>query len=167
VHIKEFSLAMQAHGLSEFQEFVALLESLESVHEESRSRIFHFLEKIIQGLDRAIQSVDAYVERLGVALEIKTHVFGHLPQSVSARADIEELRSKIGDYPYLTVTSSDEEGRAEPLGVVHASELYKPILGTVTVRDFCNREETKIPAYFEVISVIDHHKSVFSSLSPP
>jgi hypothetical protein len=29
----------------------------------------------------------------------------------------------------------------------------------VTLRDFCNREETKIPSYFDIISVIDHHRS--------
>ena len=45
--------------------------------------------------------------------------------------------------------------------------MYKPILGTVTLRDFCNREETKIPPYFEVISVIDHHKTQLYTGSAP
>ena len=53
------------------------------------------------------------------------------------------------------------------LGVIYARELQKPVLGTVTLRDFCNRDETKIPAYFEVISVIDHHKSHLSTTAVP
>lgn len=39
-------------------------------------------------------------------------------------------------------------------------------VGTVTVRDFSNRDETKIPFYLEVISIIDHHKSQLSTAAP-
>lgn len=125
---------------------------------EDRPKIFHYLEEMIAHLDRAIQSIRTYTERLEVALSIKTHVFGYYPQVVSYRADVDEIKSKMGSYPYLTVTSSDDEGKMLPLGVVRSRDLQKPILGTVTVRDFCNRNETKIPSYLEIISTIDHHK---------
>lgn len=172
---ESFALSMKKLGLSEFQEFVDLIESFpqSSLFNrsgeliEDRPRIFHFLEKVILSLDKAILSVRTYEERLEVALNIKTHVFGYRPQVVSYRAEVEEVRSKMGDYPYLTVTTSDREGRQIPMGVIHASDLHKNILGTVSLRDFCNREETKIPSYLEVISVIDHHKSSLSTLSAP
>jgi hypothetical protein len=173
--LEEFAKGMKDLGLFDFQEFVELVESMHKSslfdHSgfliENRPRIFHYLEKIIKGVDNAIQSVRSFVERLDVALSIKTHVFGYSPQYVSYRADVDEIKSKMGNYPYLSVTTTDKDGRLIPLGVVHAHDLYKPLLGTVTLRDFCNREETKIPSYFEVISVIDHHKSSLQTSSAP
>jgi hypothetical protein len=172
---EEFAHGMKKLSIFEFQEFIDLVESLQksplfdhSGHLiENRPHIFHQLERIITGLDKAIQSVRIYVERLEVCLNIKTQVFGYAPQVVNYRADVEEIRNKMNNYPYLTVTYSDKEGKLVPLGVVHASDVHKAILGTVTLRDFCNREETKIPSYLEVISVIDHHKSALNTFNPP
>ncbi|MBS0604981.1 MAG: hypothetical protein JSS60_08115 [Verrucomicrobia bacterium] len=173
--IEEFAKAMKDLSLFDFQEFVDLVESMHKSHlfdrsgalVENRSRIFNYLEKIIKGLDNAIQSVRTFVERLDVALSIKTNVFGYLPQSVSYRADVDEIKSKMGNYPYLSVTATDKGGKLIPLGIVHSQDLHQPLLGTVTLRDFCNREETKIPSYLEVISVIDHHKSSLQTSSAP
>ena len=134
---------------------------------ENRPPIFTHLKQIIAQLDQAIQSIRLYTERLDVALNIKTHVFGYLPQVVNDRADVEELKTKMGNYTYLTVTSSHQQGNAVPLGVIRARDLQQPILGTVTLRDFCNRDETKIPSYLEVISVIDHHKALLNTSSAP
>jgi hypothetical protein len=164
---EEFAKGMKTVGLFDFQAFVDLVESMSKSTlfdrsgglVENRPRIFHYLEKIIKGLDDAILSIRNFVDRLEVALNIKTQVFGYLPQHVSYRADVDEVKSKMGNYPYLTVTTADKEGNLIPLGIVHAHDLHKTTLGTVTLRDFCNREETKIPSYLEVISVIDHHKS--------
>ena len=171
----EFAQGIQSCGLTIFQEWINQVKALEQSELfdakgkliENRPKIFHHLEEIIAGLDRAIQSIRSYTERLDIALRIKTEVFGYLPQVVSYRADVEELRSKMGNYHYLTVTSTDEEGKMLPLGVVRARDLFQPILGTVTLRDFCNRDETKIPSYLEVISVIDHHKAVLQTSSAP
>ncbi|MBI3236436.1 MAG: hypothetical protein HYZ48_01810, partial [Chlamydiales bacterium] len=171
--IASFAKAMDRLGLSDFTAFVSQIESLgtSSLFErsglliENRSKIFESLEKIIQVLDKAIYSMRLYVERLDVALDIKTCVFGYTPQHLSYRSDLEEIRSKIGNHPYITITSSDQNERTFPLGVIYAANLHKPILGTVTLRDFCNREETKIPSYLEVISVIDHHKSALQTFS--
>ncbi len=171
----EFARGLQACGVNNFQEWIDKVRGLERSDLfdakgkliENRPKIFHHLEEIISQLDQAIQSIRAYTERLDVALKIKSDVFGYLPQVVSYRADVEELRSKMGNYHYLTVTSSDEEGKMLPLGVVRARDLFQPILGTVTLRDFCNRDETKIPSYLEVISVIDHHKSTLQTSTAP
>lgn len=171
----EFADGVQKLSLMEFHEFIEQLKALEksplfdksgNLH-ENRPLILGTLEKIITGIDRAIYSVRNYVERLEVALEIKRDVFGYLPHSISYRAEIEEIRSKIGNYPNLTVTIADKDGKLIPLGVVHATDVHKPILGTVTVRDFCNRDETKIPPYLEVISVIDHHKTSLHTTAAP
>lgn len=172
---EEFAKAMKEHKILEFSEFVDLVKSLKDSNlfdtsgqlKENRPLLFHKLEEVVKSLNKAIVSIDQYVDRLEVAINVKKNVFGYLPQTVSDRSDIAEIKSKMGNYPYLTVTYSDSQGRQMPVGVIHAHELYKSILGTVTLRDFCNREETKIPSYLEVISVVDHHKSTLSSSTPP
>ncbi len=172
---EEFAKAMKKISLFDFQGFVDLIEKMPKSAlfdssgslVENRPKIFHYLQKIITGLDSAIQSVRNFVERLNVALQIKTEVFGDLPQYVNYRADVDEIKSKMGSHTHLSVTSTDENGKLIPLGIIHANDLHKPMLGTVTLRDFCNREETKIPFYLEVISVIDHHKSSLQTASPP
>ncbi len=173
--LEEFAKGMKELSLFDFHSFVDLVESLpksplfdKSGHLiENRPRIFNYLEKVIKGLDDAIQSVRNYVERLDVALKIKTQVFGYQPQYVSYRADVDEIKSKMGNYPYLSVVSSDKEGKLISLGIIHSHDLHKNVLGTVSLRDFCNREETKIPSFLEVISVMDHHKSSLHTTSAP
>ncbi|MBS3905369.1 MAG: hypothetical protein KGZ39_08605 [Simkania sp.] len=171
----DFSKAMKKLSLFEFQDFIQLIHSFEtsSLFEasgslvENRPKIFHYLEKMVSGLDQAIQSVRGYVDRLDIALQIKTEVFGYHPQYLSSRADIEEIRGKMSSYAYLTVTASDRLGNLFPMGIVSSNQIYRPILGTVTLRDFCNREETKVPSYLEVISVVDHHKAHLQTSSTP
>lgn len=133
---------------------------------ESRSEIFSFLEQAIAQLNTGIFTIRKRLEKLDVALKAKTEVFSHQPTFISERADIEEIRSKMGSHAYLTVGSSDQ-GNLYPIGIVQASDARKSILGTVSLRDFCNREEMGIPAYLEVISVIDHHKSILNTSTPP
>lgn len=136
---------------------------------ESRSGIFHALESVVSALENAIFSLRAYVDQLGVAFSIKKDVFGFPPQVVSHRAEVEEIRSKVGPHAYLSVLAPENEveSRERAIGIIRSVDLFKPLLGTVSLRDFCNRDETKIPAYFEVISVIDHHKTVLSTASAP
>ncbi len=133
---------------------------------EERPRIFSFLEKAVRGLHEGILKIRQRLEKLDVALLTKNDVFGHHPTYVTERTDVEEIRNKMDSYPYLTVTNLDQ-GRMYPVGVILASELRKNILGTVSLRDFCNRDEMTIPSYLEVISVIDHHKSSLNTFSPP
>jgi len=172
---EDFAKQMKALSLIDFQEFIDLTQQLKTSRlfdaagklKEMRPEIFMHLAKIIQALDKAIYSIRLYVEKLGVALHVKSEVLGISAQSISYRADLDEVRSKIDGFSYLTVTESDQDGKQYPIGAVYATDLFKATLGTVTLRDFCNRDETKIPAYLEVISVIDHHKSALATSSPP
>jgi len=174
LHIKEslnatfqdFLEEVDTLGKPLFQDFLIRFKALPACDFSSEGRIFGELEKIIVLLDLAMQSLQGYTGRLDTALKIKQDVFGFSQHVLSQTADVEEIQSKMGAYPSLTVTTADKEGRLVALGVIHATQINKPILGTVTLRDFSNREETKIPAYFEVISVIDHHKSLLSGSAP-
>jgi hypothetical protein len=134
---------------------------------EDRTRIFGYLEKAVRSLQQAVFKTRKGLERLDLALKTKTEVFGHYPTYVTVRADIDEIRSKMGSHSYLTVNHIDKNDQLVPVGVVHAADVHKAILGTVSLRDFCNREEMGIPAYLDVISVIDHHKSTLNTTTPP
>ncbi|MDE3056137.1 MAG: hypothetical protein KGI80_05570 [Verrucomicrobiota bacterium] len=128
--------------------------------------ILSFLEKSIEKLHQGILEMRQQMERLEVALCIKEKVFGDTPVAVSMRSDVEELRNKIGSGSlFLTVVHSGDE--AAVAGVISSATLQKASLGTVSLRDFCNREEMGIPPYFDVISVVDHHKSKLQTLAPP
>ncbi len=171
---KEFGLGLQGAPQRAFMAFIHAVEAIDKASlfdasgklVENRSHIFGYLETVIKALEKALESFVQHVERLDIALRIKTEVFGHLPQAIGYRADVEEIRCKMGAYPYLTVTYSDKEGRLMPLGIIRATDLHRQILGTVSLRDFCNREETHIPSYLEVISVVDHHKGHFTTSTP-
>lgn len=132
---------------------------------EDRPKLFGYLKKFIEGLQGAIQSIRSYLEKIDVALQIKMQVLGFTPQFVTVRADVEEMRSKMSGHQYLTVTYPDA-GKFYPVGVVRDEDLRKKVLGTVSLRDFSNRDEMTIPSYLEVISIIDHHKSSLNTYSP-
>ena len=172
---EEFALSIEKTDIVNFTQIITWLRSLlkselfdkEGILTENRPQIFNQLEILVKMLSDAFRAIRTYVDSLNIAFRIKTEVFGFSPQYLSHRTDIEEIRSKIADYSYLTVNQTDAEGRPIPIGVVHAHDLQKETLGTVTLRDFCNREEMKIPAYLQIISVIDHHKSALNTDSPP
>lgn len=133
---------------------------------ENRAVLFSYLEKTIKGLHTAIQEIRSFVEKFQVALNIKRDVFQQTQKFVSVRADVEEIRSKMGNFPYITVNYPDHN-RFFPVGMIPSSTMRKSTLGTVSLRDFCNREEMSIPSYLEVISVIDHHKTMLQTTQPP
>ena len=133
---------------------------------ENRASIFGELENFVKMLSEAFSKIRSYVDRLDVAFKIKTDVFGFIPQFLTHRTDIEEIRSKMEGYSYLTVNHTDNNGRNLPIGIVYSADLQKHTLGTVSLRDFSNREEMKIPSYLDVISVIDHHKSSLITNTP-
>lgn len=134
---------------------------------ENRPLIFAHLEKIMCALKDVSKAFRNYVEKLQVALAVKTDVFGYVPQSISHRTDIDEIQKKMSSYSYLTVNYTNEHGKQIPVGVVYAEALQKKRLGTVSLRDFCNRDEVKIPSFLEIISVIDHHKTQLNTSMPP
>jgi hypothetical protein len=167
----QFAKAMASLSLVQFQQFMALLKvdglfDAKGALIENRETLFRYLAQVIGTLENAIYSIRQYVDRLFVALQVKSKVLGLVPHHINYRADVDEIRTKIGPFPYLTVTATDREGKPFPVGVIKASDIFKTPIGTVTVRDFSNREETKIPFFLEVISIIDHHKSQLSTSLP-
>jgi hypothetical protein len=132
---------------------------------EDRSRIFAYLQKAVSRLHEGVIVIRRELERLDVALKTKMEVLGHKPTFITARADVDEIKIKMESYPYLTVVNPDRD-KMVPVGVVPSSIFRKNIYGTVSLRDFCNREEMGIPPYLEVISVIDHHKSILQTTAP-
>ena len=174
-NFEEFALAIEKIQVANFTQIASWLYSLlkselfnrDGSLTENRPQIFNQLEILVKFLSDAFQAIRVYIDSLNIAFRIKTEVFGFTSQSLSYRTDIEEIRSKMGDYSYLTVNQTDLQGRLIPLGVVYANDLRQEILGTVTLRDFCNREEMKIPSYLQVISVIDHHKATLMTHVPP
>lgn len=127
--------------------------------QENRPLMFFHIEKVVRDLHDVFRAFRLYIDTLDIGFQIKTKVFGYLPQYLSYRTDIEEIQSQMGSYPYLTVNIPGPEEKQIPVGIIQATDLKKTYLGTASLRDFCNREETKVPPYFEVISVVDHHKS--------
>lgn len=169
----QFAEGLAKHGLPEFKEFVTFAIETKSIFDAKghvtadRTILFKYLTQVITALEKAIFTFRKYVDKLTVAMQIKSKVLGLEPHHVNYRADLEEIRNKIANEPYLTVTSSDRHGGLFPMGVIHATELYKASLGTVTLRDFSNREETKVPSYLDIISILDHHKGQISTSIPP
>ena len=159
-------------GKIPFEDCKKLLSSVKSLFDgkgkllEDRPRIFQFLEHTVRLLHEAVFQIRQRLEKLDMALKAKYEVFGRHPTFVNARSDVEQIQSKIGSHLFLTVTSLDQ-GKQIPLGAISASDLRKSFLGTVSLRDFCNRDEMGIPSYLQVISVIDHHKSNLQTFSAP
>lgn len=168
----EFAKAMSHLKIFDFQKFISLIDTAAVFDKkgkltENRAHLFSYLAKVIGSLENAIYSVRQYVDKLDVALQVKSKVLGLQPHHVNYRADLEEIKTKIDGLDYLTVTGTDQNGKVFPIGVIHATDIFRPTLGTITLRDFCNREETKIPPYLDVISVIDHHKTQLMTSQPP
>lgn len=134
---------------------------------EDRPAIFNRFEKIIHQLDNAIHYTRDYAEQLGLAIDIKTKVLDILPQFVTLRSNIDDIRIKMQNQEYLTVVIPQGDDMFFPIGVIWASAIQKPILGTVTFRDFCNQDEIKMSSYLAPISVIDHHKVSLKTSMPP
>lgn len=173
----DLSLALEKQGLDAFADFRKELEELQTSDLfqteregkliEDRPKIFNRFQRILSKLDRAVHRIRDYVERLGIAIQIKNRVLGKKLHYLTLRSDVEDIRIKMNPYNYLTVVIPEEEGKLFPVGVVWAHDLRKSVLGTVTLRDFCNLEEVKMASYLSVISVVDHHKSSLKTLSPP
>ncbi len=133
---------------------------------DERPRIFAFLEQVVEALHLALVKIRSRLEKLDIALKTKFEVFGHHPTTVSVRSDVMEIVNKMAHYPYLTVVYPDKD-QLYPVGIIQSDEIRKTMLGTVSLRDFCNRDEMGIPPFLEVISVIDHHKTTLNTFAPP
>jgi hypothetical protein len=132
---------------------------------EKRSLLFRFLSEMIQTVHEEISLLRRHLEQFKIALAIKKDVYQHLPTFVTVRSDVEEIRAKMGTHTHLTVVYPDQ-GKFYPVGVIRGTDVRKNFLGSVSLRDFSNREEMMIPPYLEIISIIDHHKSAITTYTP-
>jgi hypothetical protein len=155
--IRAFTKFFQGLGTSELFTSTGQLR-------EKRPLIFKHLQQIIQHLDHAIRNE---VDRLDVVMRIKHEVLGYSPHYATLHSDVEELQFKIQHRDYLTIVLPNNEKQLYPIGIVPSSTLRKPILGTVSQRDFSNREEMRMASYLQIISVIDHHKTALETRSAP
>lgn len=134
---------------------------------EDRPAIFNHLVKIIDSLDRVVVEVWDHVDRLDIVMKIKQEVLGLAPEYALIHADVEELRGKMRRLDYLTIVIPEADGKLFPIGIVSDQVLRETKLGTVSQRDFCNLQETKMASYLEVISVVDHHKASLTTSGVP
>lgn len=130
-----------------------------------REYIFKELEKVLYVKKEVFNRFLRYIDSLDVALQIKQKVLGHDPHFLSHLAEYDEILSEIGDYTFMTVNYQDGE-KLYPLGVIHGHDLYHQTLATSSWMDFSNPSETDTRPYVEVISFIDHHKSMLQTVRP-
>ncbi len=134
---------------------------------ENRPEIFNQLKKIIALLDEAMQELRNYVERLDIQLRIKHEVLNIAQTYLTMQSDVEEMRFKMESHDFLTVVIPEMGGQLFPVGIIRSADVARNSLATVTFRDFCNLEEVKMSSYFEVISVMDHHKNSLKTTTVP
>lgn len=134
---------------------------------QKRPQIFKLFNEVILELDEALKETLLFSETIDVALRIKKEVFGHSPRYVTPISTLDEIRDKMSVFHHLTVVYPNKDGKLWPLGIIRAEDIRHSTLGTVTLRDFCNRDEVKIASYLEVISVVDHHKMELKTKTAP
>jgi hypothetical protein len=133
---------------------------------DDRAKILEAIDSAVMVLKDLMELVRKVFASFHFAIKTKQIVFSHSDGSVSTLSDLEEIKTRMGAHPFITVNMHHDSSLRLPMGVIYAHDLQKPILGTVTVRDFTNKDETKVPPYLEVISGLDHHKMVMNSSTP-
>ena len=129
------------------------------------SNIFSLFNEAYTALIMATRKSREHFDRIDVAMAIKRDVLGRQPSYLTTKAEYTEIVDKIKDYRHISVCFPDKNDRLIPVGVIHREDVEKAILGTATMRDFCNFDEIKVAKCIEVISAIDHHKSTIKSKS--
>jgi hypothetical protein len=171
---EEFARVLVEANLSHFGQIRPVLSHLvdpelyseEGILLEGRTPLFQRIEKIVEKSQLAIQEFRGYVDQLGIAMQIKNEVFGNHQQYVTVSADLDEIRAALGPHHFVAVVEPVGK-QLLPVGVVTATEIQRRALGTTSLRDFCNRDETKIADHLEIISVVDHHRSALDTTSFP
>ncbi|MCH9611974.1 MAG: hypothetical protein S4CHLAM102_04540 [Chlamydiia bacterium] len=132
---------------------------------EERSRLFTHMEKVLLALSDAFRIFRDYLDSLGVAVMIKQKVFGHLPNFLGLGVPYAEVRARMKSYAHLTVCLESKQSIA-PMGFIDDVDVQGEHSGTVSLWDFSNYQETKVPDYLQAIAFLDHHKSAISTKSP-
>jgi len=152
------------HGLHQSLQTLDFFDKSNALIEE-RTTIFSCIKTLFSVLDSASLNVKNHVDTLNFLLEVKEKVLQIPNVFLTLKSEVDEMRSKIAHFEYLPVIVTQEDGSHVCVGVVYASDLKRQLLGTVSLRDFSNEQETKIASYLEIISIIDHHKSNIQTTS--
>ncbi len=172
---RDLAKAFDALSLSEMNRFLAKVETVylnemfdpQGQLKVSWPQVFNRLKEINKCLDQAIFQTRNYVERLDIVLGVKYLVLQIPHVYLNLHSDVNEMQQKMQNEDFLTVVIHEQDQSLFPVGVVRSKDLREHGLGTVSLRDFCNLEEVRMASYFEVISVVDHHKSTLKTASVP
>ncbi|MCH9617625.1 MAG: hypothetical protein SP4CHLAM5_08970 [Chlamydiia bacterium] len=145
--------------LSTTEIFKDLYKSLQSIEKGAQ------VEKGLQLLHKAFEGYFTHLDTLEIAVAVKRKVLKISPVTVSHLDDYDTVIEKMGTFSHLTVVH-EEKNALTPLGVIHAKDLKKDSLATVSIRDFSNSDEMNKASYIDIISCIDHHKSELTTKSP-
>lgn len=127
------------------------------------SAFFQRFSRAYEILMDSTRGLREYLDRIDVAIKVKSDVLGFPRTAISTKADLDEIRSICRSYPHVTVIFPSKCGRLVPVGVLHRDDVFRAVVGTVSLRDFCNTDEIKLGKSLAVISAIDHHKSTLDS----
>lgn len=156
--IKELAESLVIHQLLKLNTFLNYLQTFPSkLQLNNCASIFQNMEDLLTVLSQATQEIQDFSGNLEMGIKIKTLVLEKHPIMLTLENEVEEIRSKMQSYDYLPVVMNYEEGTYS-LGIVRASTLNRLPLGTISLRDFSNLDETHMASYLTVISAIDHHK---------
>ncbi len=164
--IQKIDETFHSHVEKEIKHFIrSIFNKIQENKNNAQNRLqaLEILEKTILSLSQEINKVRDSAEKLEHLLLIKDKVLGISNQYVFLKSSVEEMKNRTDHAAHLTVLVPEINGSSFPVGVVWTNDLHKPILGTASLRDFSNLEETKMASYIDVISIIDHHKSAIKT----
>lgn len=173
---ESFSLAMSKLHIDGFERFINKLKQLVASPKlfdtkghlvEDRPELMHHFEECFECLSQAVNALRSYTDTLGIVMRIKHDVLCLHEEHVPSKASVDELQQLIKNHSHLTVIFQEKNGGRVPLGIVYADTLKRKSLGSVSLRDFSNRDEVKISSYLETVSIVDHHKVDIRTLCAP
>ena len=133
----------------------ALIKSQKACHHKESMK---WLEEVVATFEDCLLAIRKRARTLSHLLRVKNEVLGYPTTFVTLKSDVEEMRLKMKGLDHVTVV--EREGEALfPIGIIRALDLSKSMLGSASLRDFSNLEETKSASYIDVASIIDHHKT--------
>ena len=116
------------------------------------------IENSLQLYHKQLLDYFSYLDSLEIAIAVKRKVLQLKPVTLSHLDDYHTIAAKMEGYAHLTVVHEDKTGLT-PLGVIHAKDIKRQSLATVSMRDFSNNDEMDKPSFMDIVSCIDHHKS--------
>ena len=119
------------------------------------------IEEVFSIGKAAFQGYFAYLDSLGMAIQIKEELLHRGPFGLSHLATYEEIVEAMQGKNFVTVHYEEHA-----LGVIYAEDVHRRAVATSSWNDFSNSKETDAREEVEVISFIDHHKSDVRTARP-